>query len=154
MAETSRTYWSKDPEEAPLYSDWKITFARNGIVDDDDDDDTMTKNNECGGGGDNKNKNEMCSSSSTVTYHVHRNMLGPRSEYFNRVFCQPGEASFSETHRQHSRIKFSSVLTQSSFDSITQAFKNSLIIAIILIHPATHRIDSIKIIYHRSRYIF
>ena len=138
MAETSRTYWSKDPEEAPLYSDWRITFARNGIVDDDDDDDdTMKKNNECGGG-DNKNKNEIYSSSSTVTYHVHRNMLGPRSEYFNRVFCQSlskddnednhgrTTASFSEAHNQHSRIEFSSVLTQSSFDSIIQALEKFL----------------------------
>ena len=138
MAETSRTYWSKDPEEAPLYSDWRITFARNGIVDDDDDDDdTMKKNNECGGG-DNKNKNEIYSSSSTVTYHVHRNMLGPRSEYFNRVFWQSlskddnddihgrTTASFSEAHNQHSRIEFSSVLTQRSFDSIIQAFEKFL----------------------------
>ena len=81
------------------------------------------------------------SSMSTVTYHVHRNIIGPRSEYFTRLFCQPlsdgnanqnGDndvthgASFSDSRNRHSRIEFSSVLTNRSFASIVKAFETFL----------------------------
>ena len=75
---TTKSYWSKDPEEEPLYSDWRITFLKKCHANFDD----CGGDSESGGGSSSSNM-------STVTYHVHRNMIGPRSEYFTRLFCQP-----------------------------------------------------------------
>ena len=121
---THRTYWSKSPEEAPPYSDWKITFTKKGSHgdgdddrdgEDDEDDDSDTA------------KNYEASKPCCNTYHVHRNMIGPQSQYFTRVFYQSladvDDASFWESHNQHSRIEFSNVLSDSSFDSIVSAFE-------------------------------
>ena len=134
-AETARTHWSKDPEEAPPNSDWRITF----VHDNDNDDTNETKND--GNGGDDDNSNEKCGTSRptmVVTYHVHRCMIGPPSEYFTRLFYQPlssndaggdddhQRVSFSESRNQQSRIEFSKMLTRNSFDSIIKAFETFL----------------------------
>ena len=57
-----------------------------------------------------------------VTYHIHRCMVGPRCEYFTRLF----DNTFSESQSQHSRIEFSAVLTNNSFDKILKAFESFL----------------------------
>ena len=133
--ETARTHWSKDPEEAPPNSDWRITF----VHDNDNDDTNETKND--GNGGDDDNSNEKCGTSRptmVVTYHVHRCMIGPPSEYFTRLFYQPlssndaggdddhQRVSFSESRNQQSRIEFSKMLTRNSFDSIIKGFETFL----------------------------
>lgn len=128
MVATGRTYWSKDPDKAPPYSDWKITFARK---DDDNDNDHHhdgygTNMNENDGGDDDENKIDSSSSRTTVvTYHIHRCMVGPRCEYFTTIFdnTSHGGLSFAESQTQHSRIEFSAVLTHTSFHKILKAFE-------------------------------
>ena len=142
MVATGRTYWSKDPDEAPPYSDWEIIFAKNGEdhtdkLDAQNDDD---ENDRKGSDSNNKNKRRKHNNSradgdarisktaiaaATTTYHVHRNMIGPRSEYFNRIFDENrhGTAAFSESRNHRSVIEFSTALTQDSFDHIVQAFE-------------------------------
>ena len=117
MVDTGRTYWSKDPDEAPPYSDWEITFAkkngddetRNIDWEDGDDDNraesrrTSRSSKKTTPATKKKKKHRTHNSPADVdtrssnrttaivtTYHVHRNMVGPRSEYFNRIF----DASF------------------------------------------------------------
>ena len=146
MADTTgRTYWSKDPDEAPPYSDWKITFTKlNG--DDDDTEQNDSKNDDDdddkGSDGTNKNKrrkhntsqvdnvtrssNKRTISTTTTTYYVHRCMVGPRSEYFTRIFDGNGHGTtpaFSEARNHRSVIGFSAVLTRDAFDHIVHAFE-------------------------------
>ena len=63
-----RVQWSKEPDEAPDFSDWKITLAKKG------------KPNQS------SQTVEKGTSSLAVTFYVHRNLLGTQSEYFNRIF--------------------------------------------------------------------
>ena len=106
MADTTgRTYWSKDHDEAPPYSDWEITFMKQNDNDEDtEQQDGQNDDDDKNSDGTNKNKRRKHNTSqagndsrisktatavATTTYHVHRNMIGPRSEYFTRLFCQP-----------------------------------------------------------------
>ena len=111
MVATGRTYWSKDPDEAPPYSDRKITFAKQNDDNDNDHDHdhggntTDMKMHDCV---DDDDENKINSSSSSnnnsrttvVTYHIHRCMVGPRCEYFTRIFdsnTSNGGMAFSES---------------------------------------------------------
>ena len=136
---TGRTYWSKDPDEAPPYSDWEITFAKNGedhterqdgqTVDDIEKGSDGTNNNKRrkhnDGQADGDTRNRKRETAISTTYRVHRNMIGPRSEYFNRIFDENrhGIAAFTESRNHRSVIEFSTVLTQDSFDHIRKAFE-------------------------------
>jgi len=104
--------WTKEPEEAPLYSDWKVTIERSSGIDE-----AVTNNN---------NK--------SVTYAVHRILLGPKSEYFTRVFSSyaanddtdgssSNACSFLESKDQHSRIVLPHELSDEAFDWTTEAFE-------------------------------
>jgi len=104
--------WTKEPEEAPLYSDWKVTIERSSGIDE-----AVTNNN---------NK--------SVTYAVHRILLGPKSEYFTRVFSSyaanddtdnssSSACSFLESKDQHSRIVLPHELSDEAFDWTTEAFE-------------------------------
>ena len=142
MVATGRTYWSKDPDEVPPYSDWKIAFAKQNDDNDYDHDHdhggntTDMKMHDCGDDDENKINSSSSSSSNSsnssnsrttvVTYHIHRCMVGPRCEYFTRIFdsnTSNGGMAFSESQTQHSRIEFSAVLTHNSFDKILKAFE-------------------------------
>ena len=134
---TNRTYWSKDQAELPPYSDWKITFTKNRSSSTGDGDNSTKEQNDCNIVDDTNDTGDVSSSNrTTATYHVHRCMVGPRSEYFTRLFYQSlsnddandnddtlGAASFSESHNRHSQIEFSDVLTKTSFHSIVTAFE-------------------------------
>ena len=134
---TNRTYWSKDQAELPPYSDWKITFTKNRSSSAGDGGNSTKEQNDCDEVDDTNDTGDGSSSNrTTVTYHVHRNMIGPRSEYFTRLFYQSlsnddandnddthGAAPFSESHNHHSQIEFSDVLTKTSFRSIVTAFE-------------------------------
>jgi len=103
--------WTKEPEEAPLYSDWKVTIERSSGIDE-----AVTNNN---------NK--------SVTYAVHRILLGPKSEYFTRVFSSyaanddtdggSSACSFLESKDQHSKIILPHELSDDAFDWTTEAFE-------------------------------
>ena len=117
---STRNYWTKEPDEPPHYSDWKITIVRNkdtsGDDDDDDDDDS------------NNGTVKAPIEKKSVTYAVHRNIIGPNSEYFTRVFLSScsdngGGSSFSESQNQHSNIDFPHTLSDKAFGFMIDAFE-------------------------------
>jgi hypothetical protein len=118
-----RVQWSKEPDEAPDFSDWKITLAKKG------------KPNQS------SQTVEKGTSSLAVTFSVHRNLLGTQSEYFNRIFklsnsvavlsdkdgrtdlSSSSGGGFSESKTQHSFIDLPSNISDKSFGLIVKAFE-------------------------------
>jgi len=102
--------WTKEPEEAPLYSDWKVSIERSSGID------------------------EVATNNKSVTYAIHRIMVGPRSEYFTRVFSlsatgatndtdDSSACSFLESKDQHSKIVLPHEISDEAFDWTTEAFE-------------------------------
>jgi hypothetical protein len=109
-----RIQWSKEPDEAPDYSDWKITLAK-------------------------KCTSPTEETPPTVTFSVHRSLLGPQSEYFNRIFKSADSAvsnnndgagddcgAFSESKNQHSVIDLPPNISDKAFDLFVKAFETLL----------------------------
>jgi hypothetical protein len=107
----NRTHWSKEPDESPHYSDWMITLSKNKVAI--------------------STSLSHVDAEQTVTFAVHRNILGPRSEYFTRIFLTSGptantDGAFSESRNQHSHINFPPALSNESFDLVVEAFESLL----------------------------
>mmetsp|Transcript_35265 Transcript_35265/g.40252 ORF Transcript_35265/g.40252 Transcript_35265/m.40252 type:complete len:542 (+) Transcript_35265:154-1779(+) len=118
-ARKCRILWSKEPDDVPDYSDWKITLTKNEIE-----------------------------SPSAVTFSVHRHMVGPQSQYFTGIFksketkiqmdcdnknalssstgslkTEVGVGAMSRTKDQHSKIMFPSTISDQAFTLIVKAFE-------------------------------
>jgi len=118
-AQKCRILWSKEPDDVPDYSDWKITLTKNEIE-----------------------------SPSAVTFSVHRHMVGPQSQYFTGIFkskeskiqmdcdnknalssstgslkTEVGVGAMSRTKDQHSKIMFPSNISDQAFTLIVKAFE-------------------------------
>jgi len=108
-----RTQWSKEPDNEPDYSDWKITLSKKG--------NPFTQSSQI--------LEKEITSSTAVTFSVHRNILGPQSEYFNRIFksnnsdTSSSVSSFTEARHQHSHINFPSNISTKAYSLIVEAFE-------------------------------
>jgi len=110
-----RIPWSKEPDEVPDYSDWKITLTKKETP------------------------------SSAVIFSVHRHMVGPQSQYFTGIFkssesvvsidsdndtaassSSVGAGASSESSNQHSTINFPSNISDKAFSLIVKAFESLL----------------------------
>ena len=116
-----RVQWSKEPDEEPDFSDWKITLA----IKKSDDTFTTPASSQIEG------EEKISPSPSTVTFSVHRNILGLQSEYFKRIFKSNNNSddnasvtsTFTESRHQHSLIDFPSTISVKTFGIIVEAFE-------------------------------
>jgi len=130
------TYWSNQPDQVPLYSDWKVLFTTYGAPTQDykDAGSVSTSSLSSSDGesvvvdpANNKQNNENIVSSSPskeeeqqkeVAFAVHRNMIGPRSKYFTNSFT-----STTASDGTSSVINLPSNLSPKAFDSMAKAFE-------------------------------
>ncbi|OEU11909.1 hypothetical protein FRACYDRAFT_245032 [Fragilariopsis cylindrus CCMP1102] len=102
-------YWSKHPEDEARYTDWKLIvyykhFARGDTNDDEE------PNNK-----DDDQKN------SKAVYSVHRNMLGTKCDYFDRMF----QSNFSESKSGETKLDLpdcDAVVTLQDFENLLDWF--------------------------------
>ena len=106
-----RIGWTKYPNPPPAYSDWKVTFTLIGEAQSD-----QLSTDISNGDPNIASRKDICHSE---TYHVHKCLVGPMSEYFDMVY----QHSFKESHTQESCISFPSALGEESFNSITISFE-------------------------------
>mmetsp|Transcript_16370 Transcript_16370/g.33456 ORF Transcript_16370/g.33456 Transcript_16370/m.33456 type:complete len:133 (-) Transcript_16370:762-1160(-) len=94
MDKSLYTLWTKKPDEAPIYSDWRVTLERS--------------------------RSDSDSQCLSATYAVHRFVLGPQSVYFTRIFLSSAPESddrpcFVESKDQHSVIMLPPELSDEAF---------------------------------------
>eukprot|EP00536_Pseudo-nitzschia_multiseries_P004361 jgi/Psemu1/9846/gm1.9846_g len=96
-------HWTKEPEEPPNYSDWRVSLVRLGS-------------------GDDENHGTTPAEKRVVTYHkIHRVLLGDRSHYFERLFTTSSD--FSESKDCHSQIVLPQTLSDEAFQWTKDAFE-------------------------------
>ena len=116
------TNWSLAPDPTPDYSDWTVVFEWEGdttTADEQLEDKRRTDRENYKNDDDQQER----STNSTVSYRyaVHRCMLGPKSEYFSRIFRSE---QFIESNDRVSTIRFSGNMSKYTFQYVAgEAFQ-------------------------------
>ena len=160
---TPATYWTKEPQQAPLYSDWIVSFTtttttttaagkkdinETGSVStaslssassDGESSSVVTSNSSdvvvstlpsppssspASSSQEQQQQQQQPSQSHETSFAVHRNMIGPRSEYFTKSFLSMTSSS-SKSHENNmiSVITLPSNLSKKAFNSLVEAFE-------------------------------
>mmetsp|Transcript_24094 Transcript_24094/g.50835 ORF Transcript_24094/g.50835 Transcript_24094/m.50835 type:complete len:693 (-) Transcript_24094:426-2504(-) len=140
MSNTLINAWTKGPADAPLYSDWRVSFTTNvfyGSKDDKEQDSgsvstestssstsTLEEGLEVTSTDDSFESNELPSEHEPeqqpqdAYFSIHRNMIGPKSVFFTETFLNRLDHNSNK-----SVILLPSNLTPNSFESVVEAFQ-------------------------------
>jgi hypothetical protein len=121
----NNTYWSLDPDPEPDYSDWTIvlgwkgssstTSATRNSLDEEPESEPINKKRKT-------SNNEQRPTS--YRYSIHRNLVGPKSEYFSSVFLGSEHRRYTESNTNESIIQFSDQMGEETFHIVAgEAFQ-------------------------------
>ena len=119
----NNTHWSLDPDPEPDYSDWTIVLGwkgsnRKSLLDEEpgseSESEPINKKRKT------SNNNTQCQQRPTLyRYSIHRNLVGPKSDYFSSVFLgSEHHRRYTESNTNESFIQFSDQMDEETFHAV------------------------------------
>jgi len=132
--ERNNTFWTKEPEPDPDYSDWTIILGWKGDTgtssknaNNRDPDEPVNKKRKISNEKNYEEIDEKCQNQhqnrpKSYRYCVHRNLVGPKSKYFSSVFLS--QQRYAESNANESFIQFSEHMYEETFHAVAgEAFQ-------------------------------
>ncbi|OEU21798.1 hypothetical protein FRACYDRAFT_231944 [Fragilariopsis cylindrus CCMP1102] len=117
----NNTHWSLDPDPEPDYSDWTIVLGwkgsnRKSLLDEEleSESEPINKKRKT------SNSTTQCQQRPTLyRYSIHRNLVGPKSDYFSSVFLgSEHHRRYTESNTNESFIQFSDQMEEENFHAV------------------------------------